>query len=132
MNDTCRCTYNIAECIVTIVCCDVYPNRKSFFEHINICSYMLLLLSLSIMSYSLGLHRLLPTRLLCPWDFPGKNTGVVAISFSRGSSQPRDQTHVSCISRHWQADSLPMSHHGSLYTCISSVQFSRSVVSDSL
>ena len=21
-------------------------------------------------------HRLYPTRLLCPWDFPGKNTGV--------------------------------------------------------
>ena len=33
----------------------------------------------------------------------------VAISFSRGSSQPRDQTHVSC----WQADSLPLSHLGS-------------------
>ena len=31
----------------------------------------------------------------------------VATSFSRGSSQPRDQTHVSCISWHWQEDSLP-------------------------
>ena len=38
-----------------------------------------------------------PTRLLRPWDFPGKSTGVgyhcllqgVAIYFSRGSSQPR-------------------------------------------
>ena len=38
-----------------------------------------------------------PARLLCPWDFPGKNTGVVAISFSRGSYRPRDWTHVSCI-----------------------------------
>ena len=36
-----------------------------------------------------------PTRLLCPWDSPGKNTGVG--SFSRGSSQPRNQTQVSCI-----------------------------------
>ena len=25
---------------------------------------------------SLWPHRLQPTRLLCPWDFPGKNTGV--------------------------------------------------------
>ena len=25
-----------------------------------------------------------PARLLCPWDSPGKNTGGVAISFSRG------------------------------------------------
>ena len=30
--------------------------------------------------------------------FPGKNIGVVATSYSRGSSQPRDWTHVSCIS----------------------------------
>ena len=34
-------------------------------------------------------------RLLCPWDFPGKNTGVGAISFSRGSSRPKDRTLIS-------------------------------------
>ena len=28
------------------------------------------------MSNSLQPHGLQPTRLLCPWDFPGKNTGV--------------------------------------------------------
>ena len=28
------------------------------------------------MSNSLPPHGLQPTRLLCPWDFPGKNTGV--------------------------------------------------------
>ena len=44
-------------------------------------------------------HGLLPSRLLCPWDFPGKNTGGGSISFSRGSSQSRDQTHVSCFGR---------------------------------
>ena len=32
-------------------------------------------------------HRLLPTRLLCPWNFPGKNMKWVAISFSRGIFQ---------------------------------------------
>ena len=26
-------------------------------------------------------HGLLPTRLLCPWNFPGKNTGVMGLSF---------------------------------------------------
>ena len=30
----------------------------------------------SVVSDSLWLHGLLPTRLLCPWVFPGKNTGV--------------------------------------------------------
>ena len=44
-----------------------------------------------------------PARLLCPWDFPGKNTGVgchfflLGIFPTRGSSQPRDQTQVSYI-----------------------------------
>ena len=37
----------------------------------------------------------------------------VAISFSRGSSQPRDQTCISCIGRRWQVNSLPLSHQGS-------------------
>ena len=31
--------------------------------------------------------------------FPSKNAGVGSISFSRGSFQPRDWTHISCISR---------------------------------
>ena len=42
------------------------------------------------------IHGLQPGRLLCPWNSPDKNTGV-AIPFSRGSSWPRDRTHVSCI-----------------------------------
>ena len=32
--------------------------------------------SRSVVSYSLQSHGLQPTRLLCPWDFPGKSTGV--------------------------------------------------------
>ena len=51
-------------------------------------------------------HGLQPARLLCPWNSPGKNTGVVAISFSRGSSWPRSRTHVSCTGR----ITLPLSH----------------------
>ena len=51
----------------------------------------------SVMSDSLRPHGLWPTRSLRPWDFPGKNTGWVAISFSRRSSWPRDWTQVSRI-----------------------------------
>ena len=36
----------------------------------------------------------------------------IAISFSRGCSQPRDQTCISCISLYWQTDSLPVRHLG--------------------
>ena len=37
---------------------------------------LLLLLSHSVVSDSSRPHGLQPTRLLCPWDFSGKSTGV--------------------------------------------------------
>ena len=39
-----------------------------------------------------------PPRLLCPWDFPSKKTGVGCHFLLQGSSWPRDQTYVSCVS----------------------------------
>ena len=42
---------------------------------------------------------IVPARFICPWDFPGKNTGWVAISFSMESSHPRDRICISCIGR---------------------------------
>ena len=55
--------------------------------------------SCSVLSDSLQTHGLWPARLLHPWNFPSKNTGVVAIFFSRGSSWVRDWTWISCIGR---------------------------------
>ena len=44
------------------------------------------------------LHGLQPTRLLCPWDSPGKDTGISCHSLLQGIyPQPRDWTRVSCI-----------------------------------
>ena len=40
----------------------------------------------SIMSDTLQPHGLYPTRLLCPWDTPGKNTGVDFHSLLQGIS----------------------------------------------
>ena len=116
----------------------------------NFTDILLLLLSRFSRVGLCATHRRQPTRLPCPWDSPGKNTGVdchfllqcmkvksesevgqscptlfdpmdyslsgssvhgifqarvlewIAISFSRGSSQPRNRTWVSCI----QADAL--------------------------
>ena len=42
----------------------------------------------------------------------------VAISFSRGSSWPRDWTHVSWKPSALKGDSLPLSHQGSIYIYI--------------
>ena len=49
------------------------------------------------MSSSLWPHGPWPTRLFCPWDFLPRILEWVAIPFSRGSSQPRDRTWVSCL-----------------------------------
>ena len=51
----------------------------------------------SVMSDSLRPHGLYPTRLLCPWKSPAKNTRVGSHSLLQGSSQPRDGTQVTCI-----------------------------------
>ena len=56
----------------------------------------------SVVSNSLKPHGLLPTRLLCPWDFPGKNTEVGCHFLLQGifptqGSNPGLQTRVSCI-----------------------------------
>ena len=63
------------------------------------------------MSDSLWPHGLQPTRLLCPWDFPGKNTRVGCDFLLQG-------TFLTLVSNtcflHWQEDSLPLSHLGCL------------------
>ena len=67
---------------------------KMSFKRFEVSQFLKGSVSCSAMSGSLQPHGLQPTRLLCPRDFPGENTGVFAISFSMGSSQPRDQTWV--------------------------------------
>ena len=55
-------------------------------------------LSRSVVSDSLPPHGLEPARLLCPWDSPGKGTGVGFHALFQRISRPRDPTHVSYIS----------------------------------
>ena len=50
-----------------------------------------------VMSGSLQPHGLLPIRLLCPWNLPGKSTGMGCISYV-GFSWPRDWTCISFVS----------------------------------
>ena len=52
------------------------------------------------------------TRLLCPWGFLGKNTGVSCHFLLQGIFL------IEPMSSAWQADSLPLSHLGSLYSAI--------------
>ena len=49
-----------------------YPSTDALMKRM----LLLLLLSRSVMSNSVRPHRWQPTRLLLPWDFPGKSTEV--------------------------------------------------------
>ena len=69
----------------------------------------------SVVSESLQPHRLQPARLLCPWDAPGKNTGLVALPSSRGFSQPRDRTSSPYL-LYCRQIFYPLSHLGSLFS----------------
>ena len=76
---------------------------------------LLLLFSLKVVSNSLRLHGLRPTKLLCHWILLARILEWVAISFCGGFSWPRDQILVSHIGR-WIL--LSLSHHGSLLDAI--------------
>ena len=41
-------------------------------------------------------HGLQPTRLLCPWDSPGQNTGVGSLSLLQGIFPTQGSNQVSC------------------------------------
>ena len=70
--------------------------------------YLHLMHAYSVMSNSVT------TRHQSPWNFPGKNTGVDCISYSRGSSNPRIRPESS-VSPILQRGSLPLRHLGSLF-----------------
>ena len=63
--------------------------------------------SYSIMSDSLWPYRLWPTRLLCPWNSPGKNTGAGSHSLLQGIF-PTQGLNLCLL--HWQPDSLAPCH----------------------
>ena len=68
---------------------------------------VLLLLSHLVVSSSLRSQELSPARLLCPWDFPGKNTGVGCHFLLQGIF-PTQGSNPHLL--HWQADSLLLNH----------------------
>ena len=71
---------------------------------------LLLLFTYSVKSSSLQPHGPQPSRLVCPWDFPSKNTGVDCHFLLRAASWPRDWKFVSSTSPVLQVDFSPLSH----------------------
>ena len=84
--------------------CSSIPSGRHHAYHRNKYSMYL------VISDSLWPHELQPAGLLCPWDFPRKNTGVGCHFLFRGSSWLRDQNSCLWHLLHWQADSFPLHH----------------------
>ena len=61
-----------------------------------------------------------PTKFLCPWDFPGKNTGVGCHFLLQGIFLTQGlNPHL----LHWQSDSLPLNHQGITYLYLHSLNY---------
>ena len=88
---------------ITIMCCKVF-----FILLFQLLSYVRLF----------GPHGLQPTRILCPWDFPG-NTGMGSHFLLHGIF-PTQRSSPSLL--HWQVDSLPLTYLGSQEDLIYSYQ----------
>ena len=65
----------------------------------------------SVVTDALQPHELQPTRLHCPWNFPGKILEWVAMAFSRDRPDPGIKPRSPAL----QADSLPLAPLGKLY-----------------
>ena len=94
--DTCTC-------MAELLCCALETITTLLISYACV-------LSRYVMSNSLRPHVLQPARLLCPWDFPGKNTGV-GCHFLLQEIVPTQGSNLHLL--HWQADSLPLNHQGS-------------------
>ena len=56
----------------------------------------------------------LPTRLLCLWDYQGKNTAVGCHALLQGIFLTQETNLCLLWLLHWQVDSLPLCHLGIL------------------
>ena len=77
-----------------------------YFLRVMILCVYVCMLSCSAVSDSLQPHELKLARLLCPWNFPGKNTGVGCHFLLRRSLTQGSNLNLLL----WQADSLLLSY----------------------
>ena len=68
-----------------------------------------------VMSNPLQSQGLKPTSLLCPWDYPGKNTGVSCHFLLQRIFPTQGSNPCLLCLLHWQADSLPLAPPGKPY-----------------
>ena len=70
-----------------------------------VCAYLL-----SHVWFFCDPRGLQPTRFFCPWDCPGKNTGVGCHFLLQGAFLTQEWNPCLLHLLHWQVDSLPLRH----------------------
>ena len=75
------------------------PGDKSTHAHACVCTRECTPCVHSVLSNYFQPLGPQPTRLLCPWDFPGKNTEGGCSFLLQGSSWSSHWTHISCTDR---------------------------------
>ena len=105
--------YNFSSLILCIWCdIAIIPS----FISLHVCVCVCVCVSRSLVSDSLWPHGLYFTRLLCPWNCPGKNTGAGCNSFLQGIFLTQEPASPSL-----QADSLPSQPLGKPYGFLNSL-----------
>ena len=87
--------------------CFAYCLLFSFycFSYFSVCSVVQLLAT----------HGLQPSRLLCPWNFPGKNTGADCPFLLQGIFLSQWINPCFLCFLHWQVESLTLCHFKHIY-----------------
>ena len=81
--------------------------QSEMFHSVHMCS---------VVSNSFRPHDLQPRKLLCPWNFTDKNTGVGGHYLIQGIFLNQGSNLSPLHLLHWYVDSLPLNHLGSLVT----------------
>ena len=77
----------------------------------------------SVLSSSLWPHGLKPTRLLCPWDSPGKKTGVGCYALLQGIFPTQGSNPCLLCPLHWQMNTLPLTPPGRSINVVTQFRF---------
>ena len=81
----------------------------------NLSFTLMYSVSHSVVSSSLRSHGLKPTRLLYPWNSPGKNSGMGSCSLLQGIFQIQGSTPVSHIAGRFFSSGSPGQPHIDIY-----------------
>ena len=85
-----------------------HRNFKGGFQVIELLCILIVVVAACVLSCVGFFLTPQTTRLLCPWDYPGKNTEVICHFLLQGIFSTQRLNPCLLHPLHWQADSLPL------------------------